>query len=256
MPLISLAHVSFAHPNAPSTFQDISIDIHVGDRIALLGANGSGKSTLMKLMCTALRPKTGSVIINDQPSTYTKNDRNRIRSIVQMVLQEPDEQVFCLSVQDDIEFGPRNLGLNDNQVATRCLMAAHATEVSDLLDRIPHQLSYGQRKRVALAGALAMSPQVLLLDEPTAGLDPAGVHRLLSIIKNLDAAVLLATHDVNFAYAFADTWAVLHKGQLSVAAKDKIIADRELLKDARLDLPWAPLVSALIGKKVTFPEEL
>ncbi len=137
--------------------------------------------------------------------------------------------------------------------------AMDAAEISDLAERVPHQLSYGQRKRVALAGALAMRPEVLLLDEPTAGLDPAGGRQLLRTLERLHeqgTAVVLSTHDVNLAYAFSETAAVIHDGQVVVGPKEDILGDAALMRTARLELPWAPAVSAALGRVVSRPEEL
>ena len=125
-----------------------------------------------------------------------------------------------------------------------------ATEVRDLADRVPHQLSYGQRKRVALAGALAMEPDVLLLDEPTAGLDPAGTEQLIGTLAATRAAVVLATHDVNLAYRVADTAWVFAGGELHTGKANELLADQELLREARLELPWAPVVSQALGRSV------
>ncbi len=161
-----------------------------------------------------------------------------------------------MSVREDISFGPLNQGLTPEEVESRVDQAMMAAEVSELAEKVPHQLSYGQRKRVALAGALAMQPDVLMLDEPTAGLDPAGSRKLLRTIEGLEAAVVLSTHDVNLAYEFATDVVVLLDGRLTVGSCDHILSDTELLRKARLELPWAPVVSVALGRTVKRPEDV
>ncbi len=221
--------------------------------MALLGANGSGKSTLMKLMAGALQPRSGQVLIDAIPATYNRSGRTRARSLIQLVLQEPDDQIFGVSVRADVSYGPTNQGLSEKEIAARVDWAMERAEITDLAERVPQQLSYGQRKRVSLAGALAMRPQVLLLDEPTAGLDPAGAAQLvhtLALLRQEGTAIVLSTHDVDLAYAFADTAVVLHDGGVRTGACGEIMTDAALMERARLELPWAPLVSRALGRTV------
>ncbi|MDO5076098.1 energy-coupling factor ABC transporter ATP-binding protein [Corynebacterium sp.] len=255
-PLVQLRGASFAHDGSASIFDGVSLDIYPGDRIALLGQNGAGKSTLFRLLCGSWAPTRGTVTVKGKALDRSKRSRNFARSVVQLVLQEPDDQIFALSVRDDVSFGPCNQGLAAEERERRVEAAMVAAEIADLADRVPQQLSYGQRKRVALAGALAMQPEVLLLDEPTAGLDPAGCAQLLQTLERIDAAVVLSTHDVNLAYAFARTAVVIHNRQLVAGPVDEIMCDRELLRAARLELPWAPLVSAALGRRVHTPDDL
>lgn len=254
--LVQISDATFAHEGNPNIFEGVSLSIFPGDRIALLGPNGSGKSTLFRLLCGAWSPTAGTVRVKGQVLDRKKKTRNYARSVVQLVLQEPDDQIFALSVRDDVSFGPMNQGLDSKAIAQRVESALVAAEVADLADRVPQQLSYGQRKRVALAGALAMQPEVLMLDEPTAGLDPAGCAQLLQTLERIDAAVILSTHDVNLAYAFAKTAVVIHEKRLISGPVDEIMCNQQLLKAARLELPWAPFVSAALGEPVRTPEDL
>lgn len=182
-----------------------------------------------------------------------------MRTNVQLVTQDPDEQIFAATVAADVSYGPVNMGLSEDEVRERVNDALALAEIEDLADRVPHQLSYGQRKRVALAGALAMRPRVLLLDEPSAGLDPHATARLLETLgKFIDhgTAIMVATHDIDFAWAFAAEAAVLVDGSLTVGRKEELMVDYELLRSARLTMPWAPLVSKLAGREITGPEDL
>ncbi|WJZ03364.1 energy-coupling factor ABC transporter ATP-binding protein [Corynebacterium freiburgense] len=255
-PIVQLCDVHFAHDDSPPIFEGVSLEISPGDRIVLLGPNGAGKSTLFRLLCGSWEPTQGNVIIRGRSLRGKKKDKNFARSIVQLVLQEPDDQIFALSVRDDVSFGPLNQGLSAVDVSKRVEEAMQAAEIADLAERVPQQLSYGQRKRVALAGALAMKPEVLMLDEPTAGLDPAGCRQLLRTLSQIDAAVVLSTHDVNLAYAFAAKAIIIHKKQLITGPIEEIMCNQKLLKAVRLELPWSPYVSAALGRTIRTPEEL
>ena len=258
-PLVELVDVDFSHGPELPVLRSVDLRIDTGARIAVLGANGSGKSTLFRLLAAAWKPDRGELRLDGEPVRYNRAGRDRVRRRVQLVLQEPDDQIFATSVSADVAYGPVNMGLERDEVTRRVDAAMTAAEVADLADRVPHQLSYGQRKRVALAGALAMDPAVLLLDEPTAGLDPAGGRQLLRTLEALNAkgtAVVLSTHDVDLAYAFADTAVVLTDGRLVGGDVERILTDRDLMERARLGLPWAPLVSRALGRRVSAPQEL
>ena len=257
--LVELKEASFSHDTGPEILHQVSLSVQEGARIAVLGENGSGKSTLFRLLSGAWTPTSGELVIAGTPITRArrkKQARDFARAHVQLVLQEPDDQIFAMSVREDISFGPLNQGLTPEEVESRVDQAMMAAEVSELAEKVPHQLSYGQRKRVALAGALAMQPNVLMLDEPTAGLDPAGSRKLLRTIEGLEAAVVLSTHDVNLAYEFATDVVVLLDGRLTVGSCDHILSDTELLRKARLELPWAPVVSVALGRTVKRPEDV
>lgn len=255
--ILQAAGISYSYEHH-RVLSDVSLTISPGERLALLGANGSGKSTLLRTLAGSLKPNAGEVRLDGSPYNYSRKGRNAVRRSVQMVTQDPDEQIFAASVFADVSFGPVNMGLSREEVEERVRESLATAEISDLAERVPHQLSYGQRKRVALAGALAMRPRVLLLDEPSAGLDPQATRKLahtLNLLREQGTAVVVATHDIDFAWNFADMAAVLADGQLRVGKKEEILADRALIKRARLALPWAPLVSAIVGREVRYPED-
>lgn len=258
--VISAREMGFSYEKSHLTIlRDINVELPAQSRLALLGANGSGKSTLLNLLAGALKPSTGSIALDGELYRYTRRGRNEVRTNVQLVTQDPDEQIFAATVAADVSYGPVNMGLSEDEVRERVNDALALAEIEDLADRVPHQLSYGQRKRVALAGALAMRPRVLLLDEPSAGLDPHATARLLETLgKFIDhgTAIMVATHDIDFAWAFADEAAVLVDGSLTVGRKEDLMVDYELLRSARLTMPWAPLASKLAGREITGPEDL
>lgn len=256
--LIEMNQVQFSYQDH-RVLKGINLQVMPGERLVLLGANGSGKSSLMRLIVGSSEPDSGELWLDGRPYSYNRKGRNVIRSAVQMVTQDPDEQIFATSVSADVSFGPVNMGLSESDVAARVDYALAAAEITALADRVPHQLSYGQRKRVALAGALAMKPRVLLLDEPSAGLDPRATEQLLGTLNqfhDMGTALVVATHDIDFAWAYAHRAAVLIDGELVIGEKEELLTNREVLESARLSLPWAPMVSRAVGKKISSPSEL
>lgn len=243
----------------PAILTGVSLGVKPGTITALLGANGAGKSTLLKILVGSWEPTSGAVYLAGEPVRYNRKGRDAIRTTAQLVLQEPDDQLFALSVAADVAFGPRNLKLPKGEIETRVEDALAAVDMLGFEDAVPHQLSYGQRKRIALAGALAMQPPILLLDEPTAGLDPHATEATVALIRRLSEAghgILLSTHDVDIAYTLADTVAVLSSGQLVQGKPADIFDDSELLSRARLQVPWAHAVRKRFGITVTRAQDL
>jgi len=224
-----------------------ALTVPPGHRLALLGANGSGKTTLLRCLSGALRPARGRITLDGAELQHSRKGLRAHRQDVQLVLQDPDDQLFSASVAQDVSFGPANLGLPDDEVRARVAEALALLAVADLAARPTHQLSYGERKRVAIAGAVAMRPCVLLLDEPTAGLDPTAVGEALAALTRLQQAgstVLMSTHDVDLALRWADEVAVVVDGGVVQGAPDVVLGDDALLARARLDRPWALTVGA------------
>ncbi|MEL4359034.1 MULTISPECIES: energy-coupling factor ABC transporter ATP-binding protein [unclassified Luteococcus] len=221
-----------------------------GFRLALLGANGSGKTTLLRCLSGAHQPSGGSITVDGRVLRRNREGLREHRRLVQLVLQDPDDQLFSADVTQDVSFGPMNLGLDDAEVRARVSEALELLGVSHLAERPTHQLSYGERKRVATAGAVAMRPRVLLLDEPTAGLDPAGVHEMLAALERLIAqgtTVVFATHDVDLALAWSEQAAVVLDGTVRQGPATELLGDAELLDAARLHRPWPLELAARLG---------
>ncbi|GAB3306516.1 ATP-binding cassette domain-containing protein [Epidermidibacterium keratini] len=226
------------------------IVIPAGGRVALLGANGSGKTTLLRALSGALPVESGDVRVDGVPLRRSRSGLRAHRRTVQLVLQDPDDQLFAADVARDVSFGPMNLDLPPDEVAARVGEALELLALSDLADRPIHELSFGQRKRVAIAGAVAMRPCLVLLDEPTAGLDPAGVQEMLGALARLEAAdttVVIATHDVDLALSWAHIGAVVVDGAVYQGEIADVLGNRELIARARLRTPTVLDIAAELG---------
>jgi cobalt/nickel transport system ATP-binding protein len=224
-----------------------SLVVPAGRRLAVLGANGSGKTTLLRCLSGALRPSSGAVLVDGVALTHDRSGLRAHRQEVQLVLQNPDDQLFSSSVAQDVSFGPMNQGLPEDAVRLRVAEALRLLAVDSLAARPTHHLSYGERKRVAIAGAVAMRPCVLLLDEPTAGLDPSAVAEALAALARLqeaDATVVMSTHDVDLALRWADEVAVVVDRRVVQGPPEELLGDDALLARARLGRPWALTVGA------------
>ncbi|MFI8321634.1 energy-coupling factor ABC transporter ATP-binding protein [Streptomyces sp. NPDC085529] len=256
-PVVELVRAGFAYEDGPAVLTEVSFPVHEGRAVALLGRNGGGKTTLLRLLSGGLRPGAGTLLLDGEEVAYDRKGLTRLRTSVQLVVQDPDDQLFAASVAQDVSFGPMNLGLPEEEVRLRVAEALEALDISALADRPTHLLSYGQRKRAAIAGAVAMRPRVLIMDEPTAGLDPHGQERLLETLERLRAAgttVVMATHDVDLALRWADEAAVLSPAGLRTGPAAELLADDALLDEARLRRPWAVSVGRLLRAQGLLPE--
>ncbi|WP_149826607.1 energy-coupling factor ABC transporter ATP-binding protein [Streptomyces tailanensis] len=255
--LVALRGTSFAYEDGPAVLSDLDFEVREGRALALLGRNGTGKTTLMRLLSGGLRPRTGRLTVDGQPVTYDRKGLTRLRTTVQLVVQDPDDQLFAASVAQDVSFGPLNLGLPDEQVRARVDEALAALDITALADRPTHLLSYGQRKRTAIAGAVAMRPRVLILDEPTAGLDPDGQERLLTTLDQLrrsGTTVVMATHDVDLALRWADDAALLTPSGARTGPAATMLARTDLLHQAGLRLPWGVAATQLLRHQGLLPD--
>ena len=206
MTLLELDQVCFRYPDGAVGLAHCSLAIERGSRNALIGANGSGKTTLFKHCNGLLRPRTGTLRYAGAPLDYGRAGLRALRSRVGLVFQNPDHQLFSASVAEDVSFGPVNLGLDQASVRQRVDAALAAVGMRGYADKAVHNLSFGQKKRVCIAGVLAMDPELLILDEPMAGLDQRMRGELQAVLDELQArgiTLLLATHDIDFAYRWA-----------------------------------------------------
>ena len=222
--LLELAQVGYRYPDGSVGLNGCSLGIRAGTRNALLGANGAGKTTLFQHTNALLRSQSGTVHYAGAPVDYGREGLRRLRSEVGMVFQNPDRQLFSASVREDVSFGPLNLGLDVDTVRQRVNTALEAVGMAHCADKAVHNLSFGQKKRVCIAGVLAMEPQLLILDEPMAGLDNPMREELLAVLGGLHArgiTLLLATHDIDFAYRWADHIHLMAAGRC-VASLDAV----------------------------------
>jgi len=223
-------------------------------RIAIIGPNGAGKSTLFKHFNGVLKPTSGKVLIRGEP--ITKENIREVRRTVGLVFQNPDDQIFSPTVEQDVAFGPMNMGLDDEAVRHRVSEALRTVGLSEYRNRVPHHLSGGEKKRVAIAGIIAMEPQVLVLDEPTAGLDPQGVREIIRFIREVSVrygmTVIFSTHNISLVAELAEYIYVMNNGSfVAEGTVAEIFSQPDLLTSVRLDLPILPkLISSLRSKGV------
>jgi len=237
IPTIAVHDLSFRYPDGTPALDGVNLHIHPGERVALLGPNGAGKTTLVLHMNGIHLPQTGGVSVSGldlAPDTVME-----IRRRVGVVFQDPDDQLFMPTVREDVAFGPRNLGLGGAALEGRISVALEATDVTDLADRPPNHLSFGQKRRVAIAGVLAMEPEILVLDEPTSNLDPASRRELTSFLLGLAITQLIVTHDLGYALEVCPRSIVIDEGRIVAdGATREILGDIALMSAHRLELPY------------------
>ncbi|AVX32026.1 cobalt/nickel transport system ATP-binding protein [Carboxydocella thermautotrophica] len=240
--ILEACAVEFAYPDGTVALQGVNMAIERGKKIAVLGSNGAGKSTLFLHFNGILRPRRGEIRFAGHKVSYKHKDLLELRKRVGIVFQDPDSQLFSASVYQEISFGPLNLGLAEAEVRRRVEQALAATEISHLRDKPTHALSYGQKKRVSLAAILAMEPEVLICDEPTAWLDPRHSRQVMELLDNISdkgTTVILSTHDVELAYDWADYVYVMQQGRvIGQGTPAEIFLDEKLLQQADLTQPW------------------
>lgn len=250
-----LNQLSYDYVDGTHALTDITLQIPKGKKIALLGHNGAGKSTLFQLLNGILKPTTGNIAFCGKELQYSRKALKELRQQVGIVFQDADNQLFSGTVKQDIAFGPLNLGWTTEKIEEKIAWAVEQTEVEALLDKPIHFLSVGQKKRVAMAGVLAMEPSVLLLDEPTAGLDnyyAAQVLQYLAKLENGDRTILMATHDIPLAYEWADQIIVMEGGKIIYNGDPvEMFYQEELIQRAHLERPWVfEMTLALQSKKL------
>ncbi len=240
-PLFQLEGVRYAYPNGQLALDGIDLEIRRGEQVVLLGANGSGKSTLLKLLDGILAPAEGSMraMGSDVAAVAAGLDAFRFHRAVGLVFQDPDIQLFSATVFDDVAFGPLQLGMTNEEVKARCDEALAEMDIAGLADRAPFELSGGEKKRAAIASVLSLRPEVVLLDEPTASLDPRTKWVLVNLIRRLGAAgrtVVTATHELDIVPIIADRVVVLGEERrvLAEGTPSAILGDRDLLVRANL----------------------
>lgn len=238
----------------------LSLEIKSGRKIACMGSNGSGKSTFF-LCCNGIhRPDQGTLYYKGKPFDYSRKGLLDLRRKVGIVFQEPDHQIFCADVQQDISFGVLNLGHTEAEARQKVTQVMKELGITPFAHKPTHALSGGQKKQVAIAGILAMDPELIILDEPTASLDPLHtqiVRRLIDQMADTDTTVMLATHDVEYAYGWADEIILFHNGKiLSQGTPEEIFTQKSLLQTANLKQPAVLSLFQKLTEEHILPSEL
>jgi len=234
--------VGFVYEDGTVALDKVSLVMEEGEKVALVGPNGAGKSTLLHLIAGFRTPFSGKVVVSGK--SLDSSSADLVRRDLGLVFQDPDDQVFMPTVEEDVAFGPRNLGLDD--IDRRVTDALKSTGIEDLARRRPHRLSHGMKKRVAIAGVLAMDPKMLLLDEPTSGLDPRARKDLVRLLKEMDRTMLIATHDLEAASEIVDRVVVLNVGIVMQGTMAELVAARDVLESAGLEMPPLPRLFRLL----------
>ncbi|TJZ80353.1 ABC transporter ATP-binding protein [Rhodococcus oryzae] len=234
---VRVRDLGFAYPDGRVALRGVDLEVGVGERIALLGPNGAGKTTLTLQLNGVLSPTAGHVEIGG-----TRVERGTLREArrrVGIVFQDPDDQLFMPTVAQDVAFGPANFGATGDELRARVSDALAAVGMGEHAERSPSHLSGGQRRRVALATVLACRPDVLVLDEPSANLDPVARRELAEVLLGLDTTLMLVTHDLPYAAQLCDRAVIIDDGRLVADGPVlELLADAELLGRHRLELPW------------------
>ena len=239
--MLEVKNIKYAYNADYQALKGVSLKVERGEMVALLGKNGAGKSTLFLHLNGIYEPDEGQVFIDGEELKYDKKSLLKFRQKVGIVFQNPDDQIFAPTVEEDVAFGPLNLGLPMEEVQDRVEESLARVGMSGFEKTAPHHLSGGQKKRVAIAGILAMKPEVMVLDEPTAGLDPQGVVNLQKLLRNLNdegITIIISTHEVDLVPNYAQKVFVLVDGLLIAEGTPReIFAQPEILEQANLKVP-------------------
>ena len=234
--IVEVRDLSYQYPDGTSALRGISFRITHGESVAVVGSNGAGKSTLLLHLTGALKPASGEIRIGDFP--VTAKTLPAIRRTVGMVFQDPDDQLFMPTVTDDVAFGPLNLGLPAEEVRNRVREALAIVGAGHLKDRPPYRLSQGEKRAVSIATVLAMSPDILVMDEPTANMDPTARRQVIELLKTFEHTKIIATHDLDLAMDLCRRTLIIHEGRMVAdGATLEIMQDEALLKRNRLEKP-------------------
>ncbi|MCL2691132.1 MAG: ATP-binding cassette domain-containing protein [Candidatus Bathyarchaeota archaeon] len=256
--LFRVENLTHQYSDGTLALKDISLTVDKGERIALLGTNGSGKTTLLNHFNGILKPTAGNIHFEDKPLKYDTKSLLNLRKRVGFVFQDPNDQLFAPTVKQDVAFGPLNLGYTIETVKKLVDEALTTVGMTEYANKPPHFLSGGQKKRVALAGVLAMQPEVIIMDEPTSSLDPIAtsdiLHLLLQLNKEKGISLVLATHDVDIVPLFADKLYILNKGKIVSEGTPKTsFSNTELIRKVNLRSPRIAHLFEVLKKENNLP---
>ncbi len=247
--MLKAENIFYSYDDGTKALKGIDFQISQGEIVALVGKNGAGKSTLFLNFNGILRPDEGNIFVDGDMLKYDKKSLIKCRQKLGIVFQNPDDQIFAPTVEEDVAFGPLNLKLSQDETQKRVSEALKRVGMSGFEKKAPHNLSGGQKKRVAIAGILAMKPEIMILDEPTSGLDPVGVRKIIKLLKELNnegMTILISTHDVDLVVEYADKVYVIVDGEIiGKGTPNEIFNNMEIIKKANLRLP---LIAELFKK--------
>jgi cobalt/nickel transport system ATP-binding protein len=259
MNVLETKNVSYRYPDGTPALEDVNFSAAQGKMVALLGPNGAGKSTLFLHFNGILRPSAGTVMVEDAPLTYDKKSIMKVRQKVGIVFQNPDDQLFAPTVEEDVAFGPLNVGLDQDEVEKRVAKSLERVGMAGFEKKPPHHLSGGQKKRVAIAGILAMRPEIMVLDEPTSGLDPKGASQILHLLHRLNQegmTIVISTHDVDLVPLYASQVYIISEGHIiKEGTPQDVFSDVETIRNANLRLPRIAHLMEILQKKDELPFE-
>ena len=234
---LKINNLSYAYPDGHKALKGIDFSINQGESIAILGPNGAGKTTLILHLNGILGELKGEIEVDGLE--YSSENIGKIRKTVGVVFQDPDDQLFMPTVIEDVMFGPKNFGYSNEESETNAVEALKMVGMENFQDRAPHHLSFGQKRKVAIATVLASKPKLLVLDEPASNLDPASRRDLIDILIKLDISIILVTHDLPMALEICERSLVLNEGIIKEDSLTKdILQNKQLMKENRLELPY------------------
>ena len=229
--------LSYSYPDGHEALKNISFNLDKKESLAILGPNGAGKTTLILHLNGILGNLNKEIKVSD--FEYTDENIADIRKTVGVVFQDPDDQLFMPTVIEDVMFGPKNFGFNEEQIKENSIKALEQVKMLEYIDKPPHHLSFGQKRKVAIASVLASEPELLVLDEPSSNLDPASRRELIDILKNLEVSIILVTHDLPMALEICGRSIILNNGKVTADTDTyKILKDEKIMSDNRLELPF------------------
>ncbi len=241
MAILATCDLGYRYPDGTVAVKGVEIDVEAGKKTAFVGKNGSGKSTLFLLLNGTLKPNNGEIIFHGRPLEYDSRSLRELRRKIGIVFQNPDDQIFAPTVQQDVAFGPTNLGFSSEEVERSVNHALEYVGLAHLRDKPPHHLSGGEKKRVAIAGVIAMEPEVIILDEPLSNLDPVGADEIMDMLGELNhfnKTIIISTHDVDLAYGWSDYVYLMSDSRvIGEGTPDQVFSDPELLRKAGLRQP-------------------
>jgi cobalt/nickel transport system ATP-binding protein len=251
MKSIETTNLSYTYYDGTRALTNMNFSVEEGENMAILGPNGAGKSTLLHHFNGLLMPSSGKVLVLGK--IVDQSDLDWVRQKVGLVFQDPDDQLFARTVGEDVAFGPVNLGLPRDEVNARVKWALEATEIAELVNKSPGNLSTGQKRRAALAGVLAMKPEIILLDEPMANLDPRTASKVLRLLlqlnKDLGITLIIATHDLDLVPLFADKICILNKGEIALQGPPaEVFSKADMIRSMDLRLPRITHLFEILSK--------